>query len=78
MTDWQAELLRELQQLETSPNGDGLTTKEIARAKGWTESVTDTRLRQMFDAGKIECCRKFVTNRAGARQPVPAYRKKEN
>lgn len=73
---WRDELLAALSSMETSPNGDGLTTQEIADLKGWTVCVADARVRQMWRHGEIEACRKFIANRAGCRQSVPAYRKK--
>jgi predicted transcriptional regulator len=76
MTDWQSDLLAALAGLETGPIGEGMTTEEIAQKQGWSKSMADNRIRALWRAGRIECCRKFIQNRAGCMQSVPAYRAK--
>ncbi|HAM40552.1 MAG TPA: hypothetical protein DCP69_04255 [Candidatus Omnitrophica bacterium] len=75
-SDWQADLLQALQGVETSHTGDGLSTQEIADAMGWNRHMADRRICDLFRAGAIECCRKYITNRTGGQSLVPAYRKK--
>lgn len=77
MTDtWQDDLLKALGDVDTAHTGEGMTTQEIAEAMGWIQHMADRRIRDMYRAGSIECCRKYVINRTGGRSLVPAYRKK--
>ena len=68
------ELLINQLNLEEQTDDGFLTMREIARAVGWTVVKTQSKLRELFEEGRIECRYVDRVNIAKKRAAVPAYR----
>jgi len=74
----QDDLLDSLRELfeRRGTSDDGLTTREVAAAKGWCQERTDRWLREAWTRGLIESGRSHRLARDGAMRQVPVYRLK--
>ena len=53
-----------------------LTTRRMREITGWSQARINNRLRELIDAGQVECVRVPVIRIDGSRTAVPGYRLK--